>query len=154
MSRRGCPATSTTSATLFTPVFWLKIAKNGVYCCYKYYSKLFGKMRRETEFRQVLPKLQEKVQYVRGERKLNFGNKITEILILPILPSLPMKCPKCMLGGVPEMETNCGNGIAENGRKKRKRKRKKELWQLSCRKWRGKKKMLRPQHFSQQITDG
>ena len=59
-----------------------------------------------------------------------------------------------MLGGVPEMETNCGNGIAENGRKKRKRKRKKELWQLSCRKWRGKKKMLRPQHFSQQIIGG
>ena len=49
-----------------------------------------------------MPKLQEKV----GERKLNFGNKITEILVLPILP---------------EMETNCGNGIAENGRKKRKR---------------------------------
>ena len=67
----------------------------------------------------VLPKLQEKVQCVRGERKLSFGNEITEILVLPALP---------------EMETNCGNGIAENGRKK-----KKELWQLSCRKCREKK---------------
>ena len=82
-----------------------------------------------------LPKLQEKVQCVKGEKKLNFGNEITKILVLPVLPSLPVKCPKCMLGGVLEMETNCGNGIAKSGRKK-----KKELWQLSCRKWREKKK--------------
>ena len=47
---------------------------------------------------------------------MNFGNEITEILVLPVLPSLPVKCPKCMLEGVPEMETNYGNGIAENGR--------------------------------------
>ena len=26
--------------------------KNGVYCCYKHCSKLFSKMKRETEFRQ------------------------------------------------------------------------------------------------------
>ena len=24
-----------------------------------------------------------------------------------------MKCPKCMLGGVPERENNCGNQVAE-----------------------------------------
>ena len=58
----------------------------------------------------VLPKLQEKVQCVRGERKLSFGNEITEILVLPALP---------------EMETNCDNDIAENGRKKKKRKEEK-----------------------------
>ena len=68
-----------------------------------------------------LPKLQEKVQCVKGEKKLNFGNEITKILVLPVLPSLPMKCPKCMLGGVLEMETNCGNGIAKSGRKKKKK---------------------------------
>ena len=67
----------------------------------------------------MLSKLQEKIQSVRGERELNFGNEIIEILVLPALP---------------EMETNCGNGIAENGRKK------KNLWQLSCRKWRKKKR--------------
>ena len=33
-------------------VFWPNIAKNGVYCCYRHCSKLFSKMRRETEFRQ------------------------------------------------------------------------------------------------------
>ena len=65
----------------------------------------------------VLPKLQEKVQYVRGERKLNFNNEITEILVLSALLDL---------------ETNCGNDIAKNERKKK-------LWQLSCQKWRGKK---------------
>ena len=47
---------------------------------------------------------------------MNFGNETTEILVQLVLPSLPVKCPKCMLGGVPEMETNCGNGIAESGR--------------------------------------
>ena len=74
----------------------------------------------------MMPKLQEKVQCVKGERKLNFGNEIIEILVLPILPSSPVKCPKCMLGGVLEMETNCGNGIVENGREKKKRKKEKK----------------------------
>ena len=83
------------------------MAKNGVYCCYRYCSKLFGKMRRETEFRQrYCRNCKKKVQCFRGERKLNFGNEITEILVLPALP---------------EMETNCGNGITENGRKKKKK---------------------------------
>ena len=50
-----------------------------------------------------MSKLQEKIQSVRGERELNFGNEIIEILVLPALL---------------EMETNCGNGIAENGGKK------------------------------------
>ena len=30
-------------------------------------------------------------------------------------------CPKCKLGGALEMETNCGNDFAENGRKKKKK---------------------------------
>ena len=57
-----------------------------------------------------------------------------------------------MLGGALKMETNCGNGIVENGREKKEKRKKEELWQLSCRKWRGKKKMQCPQHFSEQIT--
>ena len=61
----------------------------------------------------LLLKLQEKVQCIKGERKLNFGNEIIEILVLPVLPSLPVKCPKCMLGGVLEREYNCGNQVAE-----------------------------------------
>ena len=52
-----------------------------------------------------------------------------------------------MLGGAPEMEINCGNGIAENGRKKK-------FVATKLSKMKGKKKMLRPQHFSQQITGG
>ena len=92
-------------------------------------------MRRETEFQQQYCRNCKTIHCVRGERKLNFDNEIIEILVLTVLT---------------EMETNCGNGIAENGRKK------KELWQPSCQKWRGekKKKMLRAQYFSQQITGG
>ena len=54
----------------------------------------------------MLPKLQEKVQCVRRERKLNFDNEITEILVLP------------KLNGVLERENNCGNQVAENEGKK------------------------------------
>ena len=60
----------------------------------------------------VLPKLQEKVKCVRGERKLNFGNEITEILVLP----------------VPKMHAR---GSARNGN---------QLWQWHCRKWEKKKR--------------
>ena len=69
----------------------------------------------------ILPKLQEKVPCVRGERKLNFGNEITEILVLPVLPRLFVKCPKCKVERVPEMEANCGNDIAENEKRKKKK---------------------------------
>ena len=76
----------------------------------------------------MLSKLQEKVQCVREERKLNFRNEITEILVPP------------KLGGVPERENNCGNQVAENGRGKK----------MNCGNQvaenEGKKK-LRPQHF-------
>ena len=78
---------------------------------------------------------------------MNFGNEIIEILVLPVLPSLPVKCPKCMLGGVPEMETNCDNDIAQ------KKKKKKGIVATKLPKMEGKKKkMLRPQHFSLEIT--
>ena len=69
---------------------------------------------------------------------MNFDNEITEILVLPMeCKLLSVKCPKCMLGGVPERETNCGNQVVEivgNGGE-----RKYELWQPSCRKWEEKK---------------
>ena len=34
-------------------------------------------------------------------------------------PALAREVPECMLGGVPEWFTNCGNQVAENGRKKK-----------------------------------
>ena len=63
-------------------------------------------MRRETEFRQQCCRNCKKIHCVKGERKLNFGNEIIEILVLPVLT---------------EMEINCGNGIAKNERKKKKK---------------------------------
>ena len=85
----------------------------------------------------MLPKLQEKVQCVREERKLNFGNEITEILVV--------------LLALLEMETNCGNVIAESGWKK-----KKKIVATKLPKMKGgeKKKRDATSHFSQQITDG
>ena len=65
---------------------------------------------------------------------MNFGNEITEIIVLSALP---------------EMETNYGNGIAGNGIKK-KRIVANKLPKMEG----GKEKILRPQHFSQQITGG
>ena len=55
-------------------------------------------MRKETEFRQQCCRNCKKKW---GERKLNFGNEITEILVLP------------KLGGLPERENNCGNQVAK-----------------------------------------
>ena len=93
-------------------VFWIKIAKNGVYCYYRHCSKLFGKMRRETEFRQRCCWNCKKKYNVSRERE-------NWISVMRLLKFLSCPCPKCMLGGALEMETNCGNGIAENGRKKK-----------------------------------
>ena len=129
-------------------VFWLKIAKNIVYWCYRYYSKLFGKMRRETEFRQRCCRNYKK-KYNESKERENWISVMRLSKFLSCWYRQACSCRKCRLGGALEMETNCGNDIAENGRKKKK----KELWQLSCRKWK-KKKMQRPQYFSQQITDG
>ena len=36
-------------------------------------------------------------------------------------PAPAREVPQCMLGGVPEWFTNCGNQVAENGLKKKKR---------------------------------
>ena len=71
----------------------------------------------------MLPKLQEKVQCVRGERKLNFSNKINEILVLPVLPSLPVKCPKCMLGGCSKWKPIVAMALPKMGEKKKKKKK-------------------------------
>ena len=92
-------------------------------------------MRRETEFRQQCCRNCKKIHCVKGERKLNFGNEITEILVLPVLT---------------EMEINCGNGIAKNGRKKKKRIVATKFPKMEG----GKKKMIHAQYFSQQITGG
>ena len=45
-----------------------------------------------------------------------------------------------MLGGAPKMETNCGNGIAKNGRKKKRKKTKGRIVATKLPKMEGKKK--------------
>ena len=69
-------------------VFWLKIAKNRVYCCYRYCSKLFGKVRRETEFRWRCCRNCKKKYKVLGERE----NWISVMRLSKFLSYL--HCPK------------------------------------------------------------
>ena len=75
---------------------------------------------------------EKKVKWCDWEgEKMNFGNDITGIH--STAQARPMKCPM----GVPKWFTNCSNQVAKivgNWRE-----RKYELWQLSCRKWEGKK---------------
>ena len=98
-------------------VFGLKIAKNGVYWCYRYYSKLFGKMRREAEFRQRCCRNCKKKYNMSGERE-NWISVMRLSKFLSYLYYQACPCPKCVLGGALEMETNCGNGIPKMGEKK------------------------------------
>ena len=86
------------------------------------------------------------------EKKLNFGNEITEILAAQKYCPSECEVPEVLaLGGVPrgkpivatklpklqereERENiNCGNQVAENGRKKKKIQQPKKLWQWHCR---------------------
>ena len=80
-------------------VFWLIIAKSRIYLHYSHCSKLFRELRKESEFRQRCCRNSTKVWERKREKILNFGNGIIEI------PA--------------DQETNCGNAIAENGRKKK-----------------------------------
>ena len=71
---------------------------------------LIGKLRREKEFRQQCcrnsTKNEEREKEKGGERKQrNFGNTVTEI---PLPKMLPVQLKK----------NNCGNAIAEKGKKK------------------------------------
>ena len=116
---------------------WLNIAKNEVYWCYRYYSKLFGKMRKETEFRQQSCRNCKKKYNVSGERE----NWIS-VMRLPKFLSYPSSAhevpqvhargsaqkrkqlwqPSCWNCRDKKRENmNCGNQVPENGRKKKKR---------------------------------
>ena len=115
-------------------VFWLNIAKNGVYWCYRYWSKVLGKMRKETEFRQRCCRNCKKKYNVLGKRE----NWIS-VMRLPKLLSCPSstsewivatKLPK--IGGIKKKKKELWPKMG--GKKKRK-----ELWQQSCKKWRKKK---------------
>ena len=108
-------------------VFWLNITKFEVNWCYRYCFNLFSNLRKESELWQYHCQNSTKV----GERKIKsrrekffiFGNGIAAI------PS----AHTCCLGGCSKCECaqgkpndgekkifgNCGNSIAENGRKKK-----------------------------------
>ena len=77
-------------------VFWLNIAKNEVYCCYRHCSKLFSGER--LNFSNIVAEIVRKVWERRKmsdvmgrEKKMNFDNEIIEIHVLP--SSCPWSAP-------------------------------------------------------------
>ena len=84
---------------------------------------LIGKLRREKEFRSKFNKNEEREKEKGGERKQrNFGNTVTEI---PLPKMLPVQLKKkqlrqrhCQKREKKICFDNCGNAIAENGKKK------------------------------------
>ena len=89
---------------------------------------LIGKLRREKEFRQQCcrnsTKNEEREKEKGGERKQrNFDNTVTEI---PLPKMLPVQLKKKAIAATPLPKKekknfcfgNCGNAIAENGKKK------------------------------------
>ena len=113
-------------------VFWVNIAKSGVYLRYRHCFKLFRELSKESKFWQRCcrnsTKVRERKRKSGREKILYFSNYITEIPAAQTAARVGVKCPK-------------GN----------------QLWQCHCRK-RGKKKllksgeelkkkMLRPQYF-------
>ena len=64
-------------------VFWLNIAKSGVYLRYRHCFKLFRELRKESEFRQWCcqnsTKVWERKRKSGREKILNFGNHVIEI---------------------------------------------------------------------------
>ena len=93
-------------------VFWLNIAKFGVYLRYRHCFKLFREIRKESEFQQQQQKYEREREKVEREN-LNFGNVITEILAAQTNCSCSKKKRK---RGRKKNCGNCGNAIAENGR--------------------------------------
>ena len=95
-------------------VFWVNIAISKLNLLYRYCLKLIGELRKEKEFRQHSTKIRrEKDKKVERERR---GISTT------LLPKFlcPNSCPSCAKKKAIAAKKNfgnCGNGIAENGKK-------------------------------------
>ena len=96
-------------------VFWLIIAKSRIYLHYSHCLKLFRELRKESEFRQRCCRNSTKVWERKREKILNFGNGIIEIPA-----DRETNCGNAIAEiGKKKICGNCGNAIAENGRKKK-----------------------------------
>ena len=105
--------------TMVFRVFWLNIAKSGVYLRYRHCFKLFRELRKESEFQQRYcrnsTKVWERKRTSGREKILNFGNHITKI---PAVQTCwPSGCEVLKVWST-QRETNCGNAIAEIGGEK------------------------------------
>ena len=110
---------------------------------YSHCSKLFKNLRKESEFWQRCcrnsTKLWERKRKNGREKILNFGNGITEIPAAQIYWPINQLWQCHCRNREKKIYGNCGNAIAENGRKKK-------IMVVEI--WRGiKKKMLHLQYF-------
>ena len=143
-------------------VFWLNIAKNEVYCCYRHCSKLFSGER--LNFSNIVAEIVRKVWERRKmsdvmgrEKKMNFDNEIIEIHVLP--SSCPWSAPPVHAKGIARIVYQLWQSSCRNCRELREK-----IWIVATKlpKMGGKKKvivvakilgrnkkkkMLRPQYF-------
>ena len=140
-------------------VFWLNIAENYVYLWYGYCSKLFGNLRKESEFDNGVAKILTKVwerkdKWCDGRREKKFWISIISLLKFLLPNPLPARINARSAGWSARKgnqlwqpsRRNCRGVRREiirivttklskmrgKKRKERERERERELWQSSC----------------------
>ena len=122
-------------------VFWLNITENHVYLWYGYCSKLFGNLRKESEFWQRC--CQNSNKSMREKKWVMWWEEGEKIWISVIsLPKclLPYTLPARWSAQSAKWNARKGNQLWQPScqncrgvrREKNRRKKKKELWQPSC----------------------
>ena len=124
-------------------IFWVNIVISKLNLLYRYCLKLIGELRKEKEFRQQCCRNSTKI---RSEKDREKEEEFRQHCYRNSSAQIPARAKK---------KNNCGNAIAEIGKKKNlvivamelpKMKKKKknwmELWQCHCRKWEEKKILL------------
>ena len=94
-------------------VFWVNIAKSKLNLLYRYCLKLIGELRKEKEFRQRCCRNSKKI----GERKRKRWREKEEEFRQHYYRNSSAQIPACPVSCVLK-KSNCGNAIAEIGKKK------------------------------------
>ena len=131
-------------------VFWVNIAISKLNLLYRYCLKLIGELKKEKEFWQQCCQNSTKIRREK-DKKVERERRGISATLLPkfLYPNFCLSCVLCEKKQLRQCHCrnrkkrkfffgNCGNGIAENGKKKIWM----ELWQCHCRKWEEKKNLL------------
>ena len=90
-------------------VFWVNIAIFKLNLLYRYCLKLIGELRKEKEFRQQYCRNSTKIRREKDKKVERERRGISATLLPKFL--CPNSCPSCA------KKSNCGNAIAEIGKK-------------------------------------